>query len=277
MDTILITTIVITLIGIVVGAALVFTGTKFFVPVDEREAEVRECLPGNNCGACGYAGCDAAAAAIVAEKAPVNVCPVGGAPVAEKIGGIMGSSAEAAERKVAFVRCKGTCDACGTQGSYTGIQDCRSAALSALNLKNCDYGCLGLGSCVNACPQGAIRISNGVAFVDRRKCVGCALCVKACPKGLIELVPESRFVAVQCMNRDKGPQVKQVCSAGCIGCSLCVRQCEHDAVHVENNLARVAYENCTQCGKCAEKCPTGVITRPRGERPAAQGGQAMGA
>ena len=62
-----------------------------------------------------------------------------------------------------------------------------------------------------------------------------------------------------------------------IGCSLCVRQCEHDAVHVENNLARVAYENCTQCGKCAEKCPTGVITRPRGERPAAQGGQAMGA
>ena len=53
------------------------------------------------------------------------------------------SGAEAAERKVAFVRCKGTCDACGTQGSYTGIQDCRAAALSALNLKNCDYGCTG--------------------------------------------------------------------------------------------------------------------------------------
>ena len=79
---ILITTLVITAIGIVVGAGLVFTGKKFHVPVDERETQVRECLPGNNCGACGFAGCDAAAAAIVAGDAPVNVCPVGGGPVA---------------------------------------------------------------------------------------------------------------------------------------------------------------------------------------------------
>ena len=111
--TILYTTIVITVIGILVGLGLVFLGKKFHVPVDEREAEVRECLPGNNCGACGFAGCDAAAAAIVAGEAPVNVCPVGGAPVAAKIGGIMGADAEVLERKVAFVRCKGTCDACG--------------------------------------------------------------------------------------------------------------------------------------------------------------------
>ena len=128
MNTILITTIVITVIGIVVGAGLVFTGKKFFVPVDEREAAVRECLPGNNCGACGYAGCDAMAAAIVSGEAPVNGCPVGGAPVAEKIGGIMGTDAAVLERKVAFVRCKGTCEASGLQGVYTGIRDCRAAA-----------------------------------------------------------------------------------------------------------------------------------------------------
>lgn len=262
MQTILITTLVITVIGIIVGLGLVFTGKKFFVPVDEREAEVRANLPGNNCGACGFAGCDAAAAAIVAGDAPVNVCPVGGAAVAEKIGGIMGSSAQAQERKVAFVRCKGTCEASPMQGEYVGIHDCRAAALSGMNLKSCDFGCLGLGSCVTVCPQDAIKIIDGVAVVNQKKCVACGLCVKTCPKGLIELIPESKHVAVQCMNRDKGPQVKKVCANGCIGCTLCTRQCEFDAIHMDGNLARVTYENCTQCGKCADKCPAKVITKP---------------
>jgi ferredoxin len=103
---------------------------------------------------------------------------------------------------------------------------------------------------------------NGVAVVDRTKCVGCGLCVKACPRALIELVPESKHVSVQCSNRDKGPTVKKVCSAGCIGCGMCQRQCEHDAIHVADNLANITYENCVQCGKCAEKCPVKVITPP---------------
>ncbi|MBQ2158434.1 MAG: RnfABCDGE type electron transport complex subunit B, partial [Oscillospiraceae bacterium] len=234
----------------------------FRVEVDERETAVRECLPGNNCGACGFAGCDAMAAAIVKGEAPVNGCPVGGGPVAQKIGEVMGVTAEAEERKVAFVRCKGSCEVTHNQGNYVGIKDCRSAVLSGINVTECDYGCLGFGSCAAVCPQNAIRVKNGVAEVDRRKCVGCGLCVKACPKGLIELIPSSKRVAVQCSNKDKGPLVKKVCSAGCIGCSLCVRQCEHDAVSVENNLAHINYQNCVQCGKCAEKCPVKVITPP---------------
>ena len=262
MEIILITTAVITVIGVIVGAGLVFTGKKFHVEVDEREAAVRECLPGNNCGACGYAGCDAAAAAIVAEEAPVNVCPVGGAAVAERIGGIMGANAEARERKAAFVRCKGTCEVTKNQGEYIGIRDCRAAVLSGMNLADCDYGCIGLGSCVSVCPQNAISIVDGVAVVNESLCVECGLCVKTCPKGLIELVPVSKRVRVQCSNRDKGPQVKKVCSAGCLGCSLCSRQCAYDAIIVENNLAHVNYANCTLCGKCAEKCPVKVILPP---------------
>ena len=272
---ILIATIVIVVIGIVVGAGLVYAGKKFFVPVDEREAAVRECLPGNNCGACGYAGCDAMAAAIVAGDAPVNGCPVGGAPCAEKIGGIMGKEAEILERQVAFVRCKGTCENTKKQGNYVGVTDCRAAALGGVNVGECDYGCMGLGSCVNVCPQGAITLVDGVAQVDPRKCVACGLCVKACPKGLIELIPESKHVVVQCRNKDRGPLVKKVCSAGCIGCTLCVKQCEYDAIHMEGNVAKINYENCTQCGKCAEKCPSKVITRTTAPVQAKKGEEKM--
>ena len=134
--------------------------------------------------------------------------------------------------------------------------------LSGINVSECGYGCLGLGSCAAVCPENAIRVVNGVAMVNRRKCVGCGLCVKACPKNLIELVPASKRVIVQCSNRDRGPQVKKVCSAGCIGCMLCTRQCEFDAIHVANNLASINYDNSTQCGKCVEKCPVKVITPP---------------
>ena len=262
MDIILITTAVITVIGAIVGAGLVFTGKKFHVEVDEREAAVREVLPGNNCGACGYAGCDAMAAAIAKGEAPVGGCPVGGTPVAQKIGAIMGTEAGAVVRKLAFVKCKGSCEFTENQGGYVGIPDCASAVRAGLALTSCDYGCVGLGSCVKACPEDAISVQDGVAVVDRNRCVGCGLCAKACPKGLIELVPEDKLTAVQCSNRDKGPQVKKVCSAGCIGCSLCVRQCEQGAVTVENNLAHINYESCVQCGKCAEKCPAKVITTP---------------
>ena len=128
MNIILITTLVIAVIGVCVGAGLVFTGKKFAVEVDEREVAVREKLPGNNCGACGFAGCDALAAAIAKGEAPVNACPVGGAPVAQEIGDIMGTSAGAMERKVAFVACKGTCNVTKNQGNYVGIKDCRTAS-----------------------------------------------------------------------------------------------------------------------------------------------------
>ena len=260
MDIIWITTLVIAAIALLVGIGLVLTGKKFAVAVDERVVAIREKLPGNNCGACGYAGCDALAAAISAGDAPVNACPVGGAPVAEEIGNIMGTTAGAMERKTAFVACKGTCDVTKNQGNYIGIQDCRAAVLSGMNVTDCNYGCLGFGSCAEVCPEQAISVQNGVAVVNRSRCVSCGLCVKACPRGLISLIPESKVVRVQCSNKDKGPQVKKVCAAGCIGCGICAKQCESEAIEFSGTLARVNPEKCTLCGKCAEKCPAKVIT-----------------
>ena len=260
MDIIWITTLVIAVIAVVVAAGLVFTGKKFAVEVDEREVAVRQKLPGNNCGACGFAGCDALAAAIAKGEAPVNSCPVGGAPVAQEIGYIMGTAAGAMERKTAFVACKGTCEVTKNQGNYVGIKDCRAAVLSGMNVTDCNYGCLGFGSCAEVCPEQAISVQNGVAIVNRSRCVSCGLCVKACPRGLISLIPESKIVRVQCSNRDRGPMVKKVCSAGCIGCGLCAKQCESGAIEFDGTLARVNPEKCTLCGKCAEKCPAKVIT-----------------
>ena len=262
MSAIVIATLVIGLVGVAVGIALVYIGNKFHVEVDERESAIREVLPGNNCGACGFAGCDAVAAAIVAGEAEASACPVGGAPVTQKINEIMGTHSEAAARKVAFVRCNGTCKNTSTKNNYIGIRDCRAVVMSQLYPWDCDHGCMGFGSCAAVCPNDAISVVDGVAVVNPEVCVGCGLCVKECPKNLIELVPYGHKTIVRCMNTDKGKDVKLVCDVGCIGCRLCTKQCENDAVTVDNNLAHIDYEKCVDCGKCAEKCPQKTITKP---------------
>ena len=261
MQSIIIATVAVAIIGLLIGVLLVIVGNKFKVETDPREAAVREFLPGNNCGGCGYAGCDALAAAIVAGDAPVNGCPVGGDAVGEQIANIMGVEAEEGVKKVAFVKCGGDCDHAVAKCNYVGIKDCASAVASGLSPWKCDYGCLGFGSCAAACPFDAIHVVNGVARVDRSKCKACGKCTAACPKHLIELLPVTAVHAVECSNKDRGPAVKKVCSAGCLGCKLCEKQCESGAITVEKNVAHIDYEKCTGCGKCAEKCPMHAIVK----------------
>lgn len=246
--------------GLIIGLLLGVAGKKFKVEVDEREFLVRDLLPGNNCGGCGYAGCDALAKAIANGEAEVNACPVGGEEVAKQIGEIMGVTSMENEKKVAFVKCAGTCELAGTKLSYYGIQDCQAAAVTpGQGEKACIYGCMGFGSCVAACPFHAIQLVDGIAKVDKEKCVACGKCVSTCPKGLIELVPYEARYLVRCNSKEKGKVVKAACDAGCIGCGLCTRVCEEGAVTVTDNLAYIDQELCIGCGKCAEKCPVHVI------------------
>ena len=257
---IIIAAAVVGILGILIGVFLGIASEKFKVEVDEKEILVRNELPGNNCGGCGYAGCDALAKAIAAGQAEVGACPVGGASTAEKIGAIMGVAGGTTEKKVAFVKCKGTCDKTKVQYNYYGVDDCKKVSVvPGAGEKACTYGCMGYGSCVKACAFDAIHVVDGVAVVDKEKCVACGKCVSSCPNHLIELVPYKAEHLVQCSSHDKGKDVKSVCESGCIGCTLCTKQCEFDAIHMENNLAVIDYEKCTNCGKCAEKCPVKVI------------------
>lgn len=246
-------------IGAVCAVLLAVASKYMSVPVDEKFPAVRECLPGANCGACGYAGCDAVAEAIVKGEARVDACPGNSTENIAKIAAILGKETVDQDPQVAYVQCAGTCGVTKPKAEYVGIPDCRAAVLSGLNFGSCEYGCLGLGSCVSVCPQGAISIRDGIAVVNPRMCVGCGLCAKTCPKGIIGMHDRTTKVAVRCSNKNKGALVKKVCTAGCIGCGICVKQCEQGAITLENNLSRVDPEKCIGCGKCVEKCPTKSI------------------
>ena len=150
-------TVLVAAVGLFIGVFLGVAGKKFAVEVDEKEVAVREALPGNNCGGCGYPGCDGLAAAIAKGEAPVNGCPVGGEPVGKVIAAIMGQEVVETARQVAYVKCAGTCEKTKDNYEYTGVEDCEMMAfIPGGGAKACAFGCLGFGSCVKACPFGAV-------------------------------------------------------------------------------------------------------------------------
>ena len=249
-------------LGILVGLLLGKAGKIFKVEENETETAVREALPGNNCGACGYPGCDGLAKAIAEGKAPTNACPVGGAAVAEKVAAIMGGDSEQpGERMVAYVRCGGDCDKAKDVYQYVGPEICSIAVNSpGGGPKGCAFGCLGYGECKSVCEFGAINMVDGIAVIDPEKCVACGKCVSVCPRHLIRLVPASKDHHIRCSSADRGLDVKKVCSVGCLACTMCVKQCPVEAITMQGNLPVIDYEKCVNCGACQKKCPAKTIS-----------------
>ena len=211
MSTILLAILVLGVLGGIFGALLAYASKIFHVEVDPKQAAVRECLAGANCGGCGFPGCDGYAAAVAAGKAPTNKCVAGGAEAAAKIAAVMGVSAGDVEKMVAFVPCSGTEGHVEKRFNYSGPIDCQAAMLfGGKSNKTCTFACIGLGNCVRACQFDAMHIVDGVAKVDRDKCVGCGACADTCPKSIIKLIPESQKIMPACGNKDKGAKVMKM-------------------------------------------------------------------
>lgn len=253
--------IIVSVIGIIIGIGLSVASSFFAVPKDEMEEKVRECLPGANCGACGFSGCDGYASAIAkGETENISLCSPGGNDVASALAEITGKKADDIEPVVAVVRCNGTCENSQEKIDYDGIQTCKAASMFFGGQKSCVFGCLGYGDCMKACDCNAISICDGVARIDVSKCIACAKCLKTCPKGLIDLLPKNKMQAlVMCRNAEKGAVAQKACKVSCIGCGKCQKTCENGAITVENFLAKVDSSKCNGCGACKDACPKKCI------------------
>lgn len=258
MNPIIIAVIIVSAIGILLGVGLAVASIVMAVPVDEKAEAIVEVLPGANCGACGFSGCSGYAGALSSGKTTeTTLCNPGGSEAAANIAKILGVSSGSVKPMTAVVLCQGNSENCDTKINYVGAKSCKFANQLFKGPKECSYGCIGFGDCINVCEYDAIQICDGVARINPLACKACKKCIKECPKGIIELVPLFETKAnVFCMNKNKGAQTRKECKVGCIGCMKCAKTCEFEAITVENNLAHVDYNKCTGCGKCVEGCPT---------------------
>ena len=244
------------------GTALGFFKQVFAVEEDPLAGQIRENLPGANCGACGYPGCDGYAAALAAGQAPANGCPVGGQSVAQKLAALVGSGETKMVPLVAVMACRGSQDKSKLKGHYIGVKSCRAAKLSTGSIKRCNWGCQGFGDCVKACKFGAMTMGeDGLPHVDPAKCTGCRACANACPQPIIWVIPRDQKGArplCSNMNVNKAMVAKN-CKAGCIKCEICVKNCPQQCIRMANGIPVVDNAKCTRCGTCVEKCPIKVM------------------
>ncbi len=246
-------------VGLVLAILLALISKFFGIPEDETKAKIRECLPGVNCGVCGYRGCDDYAEALAHGGVAPNLCIPGGTDCAAAVSKIIGKEAQEVEASAAFVGCNGNCSATGDKAVYDGIKSCRAAAAIYGGQRQCSYACLGYGDCAVVCPVDAIYLCDGIAHIDRDTCIGCGICARECPKSLISLIPARAVPSVMCHSHDKGAEAKKKCENACIACKKCEKSCEYGAITIIDNLAAIDYTKCTSCGACVSVCPTGCI------------------
>ncbi len=202
-------------LGIIISSCLALASKVFYVYVDPKVEEIDELLPGANCGGCGYPGCAANAAAIVAGESPPDSCVAGGADLAEQIAAVLGMSIEAKEPDIARPGCYYGVGEAELKYRYDGLSKCQAAALLYGGMKECHIGCLGLGSCAEACPFDAITMGeDNLPKVDENKCTGCGTCERVCPKNIIKLSSVTRRILKEYTTEDCTTPCQRACPAG---------------------------------------------------------------
>ena len=250
-------------LGAAFGILLSVASKKMAVKKDEKVVAVRENLPGANCGGCGFPGCDGFAEALAAGNAPLGGCAVMGQAAKKKVAEILGVEAGEAKPKAARIMCLGK-NGCKDKFVYEGAEDCRAAVALAGGFRNCEFSCIGLGTCAKVCKFGAITMGDhGIADIDLMKCTGCGTCVKACPKNTIEVMDLDIDIYPACRNSHRGIKVKEVCEVGCLSCGICAKSCPFDAITMVEGLPRVDYSKCRECHICVDKCPRNTIVRTK--------------
>jgi RnfABCDGE-type electron transport complex B subunit len=186
-------------------AIVILIANKFFA-VEENPIieQVISCLPGVNCGACGFAGCGALGEALVLKNEDVNHCTVVNIENKEKISTLLGKKLKKPHtRQIAKLHCSGTKDNVQNTALYCGLDTCFAEHITSGGSKSCTFGCLGRGDCVKVCIFAALSMGdNGLPQVDEQKCTACGKCVKVCPRDLFKLVPEDQKVFILCSSHD---------------------------------------------------------------------------
>ena len=251
--------LVLLIAGAVGGSTLAIASRYLATAPNVRMERIKEILPGINCGACGYSGCEAYSEALAFGNAAANLCIPGGESVASALACELGLAECEVPELMPFVNCNGTCDAAIRPVKYEGYDSCAAMTLACGGDLACKFGCLGAGDCARACPTDAISVNDGVARIDMSVCISCGICTDICPKHIITMIPNGARVAPRCSSKDSGAVSYKNCKNACIACKKCEAACKWDAVFVIDNLASVDYRKCVGCGACKEACHTGCI------------------
>ena len=253
-------------LGVSCGGILSVASKIFYVYEDPRIAEVESSMAGANCGGCGFAGCSAAAAAVVAGKVPPSVCVVGGAESAAAIAAIMGLDPGSAEPLKSSNTCQGG-NRAEDKFLYSGVNSCRALAALYEGKRVCSIGCLGMGDCIKACNFSAIEMgTDGYPVVLEDKCVGCGACLKACPKNIIKIRTMSDRLLELNKESDALAPCQQTCPAE-IDIQKYVAQVREGDYAGAVNTIRERNPLLLSCGRvcphpCEDKCRRGIEDEP---------------
>jgi RnfABCDGE-type electron transport complex B subunit len=266
MNIILLTALVSLAIAFVLGLALGFFKHIFAVEEDPMVAQIKNILPGVNCGGCGYPGCEGFAVGLAAGEAAISACPPGGQGLVKQLAALLGGDADVTPM-TAIVACAGTNKTALLKGEYTGVKTCRASKLSTGSVKRCTWACQSFGDCIIVCKFDAMVMGeDGLPRIDAVKCTGCKACAKECPMSIILMVPKDfQGVRPLCSNLNVNKaQISKSCKAGCYKCEICVKNCPETCITMSRDvnihtIPAIDNSKCTRCGICVQKCPVKVL------------------